>query len=213
MIRILLADDHVVVRQGFRQLLSQQPDFAVVGEAGDGATTLRLVEELHPDVLVLDMVMPGPSGLEILEGVRGCSLATRVVVLSMHDDRSYVLRALRGGALAYLLKESSTSDLLQAIRFALQGRHYLSPALVEHVVAAFLQSQPQESADRYDSLSSREREVLHLLGTNQTNHEIAAALGVSTGTVETFCRRLRSKLALHSQSDLRRYALQHHHSP
>ncbi len=209
MIRILLADDHVVVRQGFRQLLSQQPDLLVVGEAGDGATTLRLIEELRPDVLVLDMVMPGPSGLEILEGVRRCSPATRVVVLSMHDDRSYVLRALRGGALAYLLKESSTSDLMQAIHFALQGRHYLSPALVEHVVAAFLQSQPLDSADRYDSLSSREREVLQLLGEGWSSQQIAIALALSKHTVATYRLRLMTKLALHSQVELRRYALAH----
>jgi DNA-binding NarL/FixJ family response regulator len=210
MTRILLADDHVVVRQGFQRLLSEQPDFTVVGEAGDGATTLRLVEELQPDVLLLDLVMPGLSGLEILEAVRNCSPQTRIVVLSMHDSSGYVLRTLRGGALAYILKESSDRELIEAIRFALQGRHYLSAPLVEHVVTAFLQSTPADSPA--DSLSAREREVLHLLGTGQTNTQIAAALGVSTDTVETFCRRLRSKLDLHSQADLRQDAREQHYS-
>lgn len=211
MTRILLADDHVVVRQGLQRLLSEQADFTVVGEAGDGATTLRLVEELQPDVLLLDLVMPGVSGLEILEALRDCSPQTRIVVLSMHDNSGYVLRALRGGALAYVLKESSDRELLAAIRCALQGRHYLSAPLIEHVVAAYLQSPPSDSLD--NSLSAREREVLHLLGTGQANTQIATTLGVSPDTVETFCRRLRSKLDLHSQADLRRYALQHDHTP
>jgi two-component system response regulator NreC len=206
MTRILLADDHVVVRQGFQRLLSEQPDFTVVGEAGDGATALRLVEELQPDVLLLDLAMPGLSGLEILDLVRSCSPQTRIVVLSMHDNPGYVLRALRGGALAYVLKESSDRELIAAIRCALQERHYLSAPLVEHVVAAFLHSSPA------DSLSTREREVLHLLGTGQSNTQIAATLGVSTDTIETFCRRLRSKLDLHSQADLRQFAREHHHS-
>jgi two-component system, NarL family, response regulator NreC len=212
MTRILLADDHEVVRQGFHRLLSEQPDFTVVGEAGDGATALRLVEELRPDVLVLDLVMPGLNGLEILKDIGRCSPLTRVVVLSMYDDRGYVLRALHGGALAYLLKESSGHDLIQAVRFALQGRHYLSAPLVEYVVAVCLESPHPGSAAPDESLSAREREVLQLLGTGQTNTEIAASLGVSADTVETFCRRLRGKLEFHSQSDLRHYALQHHHS-
>jgi DNA-binding NarL/FixJ family response regulator len=203
MIRILLADDHVVVRQGFQRLLSEQPDFTVVGEAGDGAATLRLVEKLKPDVLVLDLVMPGLSGLEILEALRDCSPQTRIVVLSMHDNSGYVLRALRGGALAYVLKESSDRELLAAIRCALQDRHYLSAPLVEHVVAAFLQSSP------VDSPTARELEVLRLLGEGHSRQQIAARLSVSKRTVETHQRRLRNKLGLSSSADLRRYALQH----
>ena len=139
MIRIVLADDHVIVRQGFQQLLNQQPDFTVVGEAGDGTATLQLLEELHPDVLVLDMVMPGLSGLEVLAQAQPISPQTRVVLLSIHDEPSYVLRALRDGAWAYLLKESGPQDLVKAIRAAMMGQHYLSTPLVELVVAAYLQ--------------------------------------------------------------------------
>ena len=139
MIRIVLADDHVIVRQGFQQLLNQQPDFTVVGEAGDGTATLQLLEELHPDVLVLDMVMPGLSGLEVLAQAQQICPQTRVVILSIHDDPSYVLRALRDGAWAYLLKESGPQDLVKAIRAAMMGQHYLSTPLVELVVAAYLQ--------------------------------------------------------------------------
>jgi DNA-binding NarL/FixJ family response regulator len=154
-------------------------------------------------VLVLDLVMPGLSGLEILETLRDCSPQTRIVVLSMHDNSGYVLRALRGGALAYVLKESSDQELLAAIRCALQGRHYLSAPLVEYVVAAFLQS---SSAD---SPTARELEVLRLLGEGYSRQQIAARLSVSKRTVETHQRRLRDKLGLSSSGELRRYALQH----
>jgi DNA-binding NarL/FixJ family response regulator len=213
MTRILLADDHVVVRQGLQRLLSEQPDFTVVGEAGDGATALRLAAELQPDVLLLDLVMPGLNGLAILEDMRRCSPQTRIVVLSMHDNSGYVLRALRGGVLAYVLKESSDRELLVAIRFALQGRHYLSASLVEHVVAAFLQGPSPAPVVRTKPPSKREREVLRLLGVGRTNTEIAAALGVDTDTVGTYCRRLRDKLGLHSQTELRQYAREQHDAP
>jgi two-component system response regulator DegU len=138
MTRILLADDHVAVRQGLHRLLSEQPDFEVVGEAGDGDTTLRLVEELQPDVLVLDLVMPGLSGLEVLEQMPQAAPQTRVVVLSMRDDQTYVRRALRGGALAYLLKEYSAQELIPAIRVVSSGWHYLSAPVLEQVIALCL---------------------------------------------------------------------------
>jgi two-component system, NarL family, response regulator NreC len=213
MIRMVLADDHVIVRQGFQQLLSQQADFAVVGEAGDGATTLRLVKELQPDVLVLDMVMPGLSGLEVLGQMQQTSPQTRVVILSMHDDRGYVLRALRSGALAYLLKESSAQELIQAIRLVMSGRHYLSAPLVEHVIAACLHPEPISPVDCYAALSSREREVLRLIGDGLTNHQIAVTLVVNRRTIDTYRRRLIKKLGLHSQIELLRYALRHTPSP
>jgi DNA-binding NarL/FixJ family response regulator len=142
MIRIVLADDHVMVRQGFCQLLTHEPDFAVVGEAGDGRSTLELVEQLRPEALVLDMVMPGLKGLDVLDGVGQLSPGTRVVMLSMYNDQGYVLEALQHGAAAYVLKESSVQELVQAIRVALNGQHYLSPPLVEHVITAYLQGMP-----------------------------------------------------------------------
>lgn len=210
MIRLILADDHVIVRQGFQQLLRQQPDFDVVGEADSGATALRLVEELCPDVLVLDMVMPGLSGLEVLEQMRRVAPQTRVVVLSMYDDRNYVLHALRQGAMAYLLKDSSAQDLVRAIRAAVNGQHYLSPPLVEHVIAAYLSGVASEMGIHLTSLSERERDVLKLIGEGRTAGEIAQALTLKKRTVETYQRRLRTKLGLPSPADLRRYALHHH---
>lgn len=213
MIRIVLADDHMIVRQGFQQLLSQQPDFDVVGEAGDGLTALRLVEELRPDALVLDMVMPGLSGLEVLERIPQAAPQTRVVVLSMHDDQAYVLQALRGGALAYLLKESSAQELIQAIRVVMSGRHYLSALVLEQVIAICLRTESSRPEDRYAALSSREREVLKMMAAGLDNQQITAALAVNKRTVDTYRRRLIQKLGLQSQADLLRYALQHHQPP
>jgi two-component system, NarL family, response regulator NreC len=210
MIRIVLADDHLMVRQGFCQLLTQEPDFAVIGEAGDGRSTLELVERLRPEVLVLDMVMPGLKGLDVLDEVVQSAPDTRVVMLSMYNDRGYVLEALRHGAAAYVLKGSSVQELVQAIRVALNGQHYLSPPLVEHVITAYLQGEFSNANDPYDSLSAREHEVLQLIGEGHPNAEIATVLGVSKSTVETYRRRLRGKLGLQSQADLLRYAMQHH---
>jgi two-component system, NarL family, response regulator NreC len=213
MIRIVLADDHMIVRQGFQQLLSQQPDFEVVGAAGDGAAALRLVEELRPDVLVLDMVMPGLSGLEVLERMQQAAPQARVVVLSMHDDQAYVLQALRSGALAYLLKESSAQDLIQAIRVVMSGWHYLSAPVLEQMIAICLRGESNGPEDRHAALSSREREVLKLIATGLDNRQITAALAVKKRTVDTYRRRLIQKLGLQSQADLLRYALQHHQPP
>ena len=209
MIRLIVADDHVIVRQGFQQLLSQQPDFEVVGETGEGDTTLRLIEELHPDVLVLDLVMPGRSGLDVLEQLQQAASSTKVVVLSVHDDRNYVLHALRSGALAYILKESSVQELIQAIRFAVRGQHYLSPGLVEHVVTAYLHVAGNDAPNPAEVLSPRERDVLRLIGEGQTTSEIAQALALKPRTVETYRQRLRTKLGLRSLADLRHYVQQH----
>ncbi len=209
MIRIVLADDHAVVREGFRQLLASEPDFAIIGEAGDGPAAIELVKRLRPDVLILDMVMPGLRGLEVLERVRHFLPKTRVVILSMYDDQGYLLRALQGGAMAYVLKESSARELVQAIRTAMSGQHYLSTQLIEHVITAYLRCNQVESPDPYDSLSTREREVLRRIGAGQNNRQIALALSLNKRTVDTYRRRLKKKLRLQSQADLIRYALRH----
>ncbi len=209
MIHIVVADDHVIVRQGFRQLLIQQPDFAVVGEAGDGAGAIRLVDELRPEILVLDLVMPGLSGLEVLACVLDSAPQTRVVILSMYDDSGYVLKALRGGAMAYVLKDSSVQELVQAIRAAMSGRHYLSAPLVDLVIVAYLQGDSRGTTNPADSLSVREREVLRRIGDGQSTGEIAAACALNKRTVETYRTRLLRKLNLHTQAELRRYAQGH----
>ncbi len=209
MIRIVLADDHVIVRDGFRQLLAQEPDFTIIGEAGDGATAVELVERLHPDVLILDIVMPGLKGLEVLRRVRPFWPEARVVILSMYDDEGYVLRAFEAGAMAYVLKESNTSELVRAIRLAMMGQHYLSTPLVEHVITAYLRHEKVVATDPCTMLSTRERDILQRLGAGQDNCEIATALALSQRTVETYRRRMLKKLHLRSQADLLRYALSH----
>jgi DNA-binding NarL/FixJ family response regulator len=179
-----------------------------------GAVTLELVEQLRPEVLVLGMVMPGLKGLDVLDGVKQSLPDTRVVILSMYSDQGYVLEALQHGATAYVLKESSVHELVQAIRAAINGQHYLSPPLVEHVVTAYLQSStPASLTPPAETLSTREQQVLNLIGAGHTNAEIAAALALSKRTIETYRWRLTQKLCLASQAELRHYAQRQHRLP
>lgn len=211
MIQIVLADDHQVVREGFRHILEAEPDFTVVGEAGDGSTAVEMVKQLHPTVFVMDMVMPGMTGLDVLAQVGECSPQTRTVVLSMYDEQDIVLYALRSGAMAYVLKQSSAQELIQALRAVVSGRYYLSLPLVGHVIKAYLR-QPLMSTvqpDSAEALSPRERDVLRRIAHGQTSRRIAAELSISPRTVETFRRRLMHKLCLHSQTELVQFALRH----
>ena len=158
---ILLADDRKVVLQGLRAVLEANPSFGVVGEASEGLEAIRLAERLRPDVLVLDLMMPGLNGLEVTRQVKKRSPKTHVVVLSMHRDESYVLEALKNGAAAYVLKDSSVEELVKAVGEAVAGRRYLSPPLSQSAIDAYVQRAGAATVDRYDSLTSREREVLH----------------------------------------------------
>lgn len=207
MTTIALADDHQVVRNGLRVLLEAEPDFSVVGEAGDGLEAVRLVERLQPDVLVLDLMMPGLNGLEVARQVSQRSPQTRVVILSMYDNEAYVLEALRAGAAAYVPKESTSAELVRAIREAVAGRRYLSPPLSERAIEIYIQKAESAALDPYETLTAREREVLHLVAEGHTNAEIAARLFVSPRTIETHRANLMRKLGLHTQTDLIRYAL------
>lgn len=205
--RIVIADDHPVVRHGVRSLLQTDPDFTVVAEAADGLETVQLVEKLQPDVLVVDLMIPGLSGLEVTRQVKQRTPATRVVILSMHANEPYVLEALKNGAAGYVLKDSSGTDLTQAIRQVLLGQRYLSPPLSERAVEAYLQRSQAASLDPYDSLTEREREVLHLAAEGLSNPEVATRLSISPRTVETHRANLMRKLGLKTQTDLIRYAL------
>ena len=205
--RIVIADDHPVVRHGVRSLLQTDPDFTVVAEADDGLETVQLVEKLQPDVLVVDLMIPGLSGLEVTRQVKQRTPATRVVILSMHANEPYVLEALKNGAAGYVLKDSSGTDLTQAIRQVLLGQRYLSPPLSERAVEAYLQRSQAASLDPYDSLTEREREVLHLAAEGLSNPEVATRLSISPRTVETHRANLMRKLGLKTQTDLIRYAL------
>lgn len=204
---IVLADDHQVVRQGLRAVLEAEPDFSIIGEAGDGLEAVRLVERLKPNVLVLDLMMPGLSGLEATRQVCQRLPNTRVVILSMHASEGYVLEALRNGAAGYVLKNASAADLVQAVRNVAAGRRYLSPPLSDTAIEAYVRKAQSTPLDSYETLTTREREVLQLAAEGHPNPHIAARLFISPRTVETHRANLMRKLGLRSQSDLVRYAL------
>ena len=203
----MLADDHRIVRQGLRALLTAEAEFKVIGEADDGREALELTKRLKPDVLVLDLMMPGLNGLEVARQLHKQAARIRIVVLSMYDDEGFVLEALANGVSAYVLKDSNSSDLVQAVREVAAGRRYLSPPLSDRAIETYQQMARHGTMDKHESLTTREREVLQLAAEGHTNSEIAARLGISTRTAETHRSRLLHKLGLHTQSDLIRYAL------
>jgi len=209
-IRVIVADDHHLVRQGIRALLEKADDIEVVGEAADGQEAVELVEQLVPDVLVMDMAMPRLSGNQAIGRVRALGVATRVVILSMYSDETLVGQALRNGARGYLLKRSVTEELLLAIRAASRGEIYLSPAISRSIVADFLMLQADaEASNPFERLTSREREVLQLISEGHTNKAIAQVLKVSVKTVEKHRANLMSKLNVHDLAGLIRMAIQH----
>lgn len=207
-IRILLADDHNVLRDGLRLLLERQPEFLVVGEAADGIAAVDMAAELQPDVVVTDIAMPKLNGIEATRRIIEASPRTGVVILSMHYDESYVLRALKAGARGYLLKDSVKADLLTAIQAVARGRsffsHKVSQILQEDYVRAL---QRMNAEDSYDLLTDREREILHLVAEGRTSKEIATALNLSVYTVDTHRGHILEKLNLHSVPELILYAV------
>jgi len=205
---ILLADDHTVVRQGLKALLEDEPDFTVVGEADSGMEAIRLVNELKPAILVLDIMMEDISGIEVARQVRKTSPHTAVIVLTMYGDKKHVLEALQSGVQAYLVKKSAASELVQAVRQVLVGRRYLGTSVSDVIVDAYLEKAESGPADPYDTLSRREREVLHLAAHGYTNAGIAEHLYISRRTVETHRTNAMRKLNLENQTELLRYALQ-----
>jgi DNA-binding NarL/FixJ family response regulator len=207
MIRIVIADDHHLVRQGIRALLEREADIQVVGEAGDGVEAVRLVESCQPDVVVMDISMPRMDGTLATEQLHTLYPQTPVVILSMYSDEALVRRALQIGARGYLLKRSVTEELLLAIRAAVRGEIYLSPAISSSVVADFL-TQPQE-ADPFDRLSPREREALKLIAEGYTNTAVAQAMSISVKTVEKHRASLMDKLNVHDLAGLIRTAIKH----
>ena len=204
---IMLADDHPVVRRGMQTLLETEPDFSIIGEAGDGLETVRLVERLQPDVLVLDLMMPGLSGLEALPIIRQRLPRTRVVVLSMHGDNAFVAEALKNGATGYVLKGCEEQNLILAVREAAAGRRFLSPPVTERAIDAYIEQARAAPIDPHETLTAREREVLQLAAEGSTGAEIAARLHISQRTVENHRANVMRKLGLKNQSELVRYAL------
>ncbi len=206
-INIVLADDHHIVRQGVRALLENQPGFSVVGEASDGLKAVDITARTKPNILVVDLMMPGLNGIEVTRQVSKVSPGTRVIILSMYMNEPYVIEALRNGAYGYVLKESAISDLVHAIEEVTAGRHYLGPTLSERAIQAYLEKKQDTSLDPYDTLTTREREVLHLAIEGYSNPEIAARLFISPRTAETHRANMMRKLGVHTQTDLIKYAL------
>ena len=207
MIEIVLADDHQVVLEGFKALLAAEPDLRVVGEAHDGLQVIPVVEKLRPDVLVVDLMMPGLNGLDVLKQLRAKNLPTRAAVLSMHANEAYVVEALRSGASGYVLKQAHARALVEAIRAIAQGGRYLSPPLSEEQIRAYEARAKPNAVDPHDTLTGREREVLQLAAEGLTNAEIGDRLGIGKRTVETHRANLIAKLGLKSQAELVKYAI------
>jgi DNA-binding NarL/FixJ family response regulator len=202
-IRILLADDHAVVRQGFKMILDAQADMEIVGQAANGRQAVDLAEQLRPDVVVMDVSMPELNGIEATRRLASSLPHARVIALSMHKDSVYVREILRAGARGYLLKDSGAADLVAAIRAVASGESYLSPA----VSNAVLDDYRRHATNPIDLLTSREREVLQLLAEGKTNKEIAGVLNLSVYTVEAHRGRILEKLNLHSIGELVRFAV------
>jgi DNA-binding NarL/FixJ family response regulator len=209
MINIVLADDHQVVRKGLKALLCAEPDFSIVGEAGDGLETVTLVQQLQPDVLILALMMAGINGLEVTRQLNKKNPKTGIVILSMHNNEAYVLEALRSGARAYILKESSPEELIRAIREVSAGRRYLSAPLTERAIEAYTQKTEVKPIDPYEQLTTREREILQLTAQGYTNLDIASRLYISPRTAETHRTNLMRKLDLHNHAQLIQFAIQH----
>ena len=207
-IRILLADDHNVMRRGLRLLLESQPDFCVVGEAADGRQAVAQAELTKPDVAVLDIAMPFLSGTEAAQRIGELLPSTAIVILSMHSDEAYVLRALKAGARGYLLKASPEADVLAAVRAVAAGNAYFSPSITKLLVEEYvLEARRRGVDDSYDLLSVREKEILLLLASGKSNRDIADQLHISVATVETHRNNVFQKLHLHNLAELILYAV------
>jgi DNA-binding NarL/FixJ family response regulator len=207
-VSILLADDHAILRQGLSSLLSSEPEFQIIGEANDGVEAIQLAERLKPDVLILDLMMPGVNGLEVTRQIRQHLPNIRIVILSMHSKEAYVLEAMKYGADAYVLKDSQAVELVKAVQEVIDGRRYLSPPLSERAIEAYIQKTHTNSLDIYQTLTGREREVVQLAAEGNSNAEIGTRLGISPRTVEIHRSNMMRKLNLSSQTDLIRFALQ-----
>ena len=207
-LRILMADDHVVMRTGLRVLLERQANLEVVGETANGRETIELAASLKPDVVVMDVGMPFLNGIEATKAIVTQRPATAVIVLSMHADESYVMRALKAGARAYLLKDSAAADLISAIEAVSQGKSFFSPKVSRILAEDYVRVLKQKGAvDTYDLLTSREQEILQLLAEGKANKEVASTLNISPYTVETHRSHILQKLNLHNSAELVLYAV------
>jgi DNA-binding NarL/FixJ family response regulator len=209
-VRVVIADDHHLVRKGFRALLEHEPDIEVVAEAVDGREAMQQVERFRPDVLIMDLQMPGMSGLEAVHQLRGQESPVRVLVLTMHKDAERILQVLRAGAAGYILKDSAVSDLVEGIRTVARGEVFLSPAVSTRVVTDLIDLlDSTEITSPLDMLTDREREVLQLIAEGNARRDIAELLYISPKTVDTHRSNLMGKLGARSEADLVRVAIRH----
>jgi two-component system, NarL family, response regulator NreC len=205
--RILLADDHKIIREGLRKLLQDQPAMTVVGEAENGRRAVQLARELTPDVVIMDVTMPEMNGIEATTQIRSAMPSVKVIALSIHTDRRFVTQMFRAGASGYLLKDCAFEELARAIRTVMEGQAYLSPGIADVVVEGFLNGLAAEVGPAAPTLSGREREVLQLTAEGRTMKEIASALNVSVKTIETHRRQIMLKLGINSVAELTKYAI------
>ena len=207
-VRILIADDHGIVRKGLRLQLEQNTQFHVVGEATDGREAVRMAEELKPDVVIMDIAMPNLNGIQATAQIVKRNPQVGVIILSMHSDESYLTRTLTAGAKGYLLKDNADVDLYRAVQVVAQGKPFFSPAIANTLLEDYMrQLQQRGLQDTYDLLTGREKEILQLLAEGKSNKEVASSLNLSPNTVETHRTRIMQKLDLHSAADIVLYAV------
>jgi two-component system, NarL family, response regulator NreC len=206
-VTVVLADDHPIVRQGLRHLLEAESNLKIVGEASDGLQAVQLSEKFKPDVLIVDIMMPGLNGLEVVRQVKDRSPGTYCIVLSMQSADVYVVEALKSGAAGYVLKETGPSELVNAVQQVIEGKRYLSPRLSERLIDVLLQTSEEITLDPYETLTNREREILQMVAEGMTTAAIAKRLSISPRTAELHRSRMMDKLGLHGQTELILYAL------
>jgi DNA-binding NarL/FixJ family response regulator len=207
-VRVLLAEDHTIVRKGLRSLLDGEAGIEVIGEAKDGREAIEKAGQLHPDVVVMDITMPGLNGLEATRQIKKRFPEVQVVILTVHANEEYVFQILRAGASGYVVKQAAPGELISAIQAAYRGESFLSPSISRKVIEEYVrQAEATAEPDSYDQLTDREREVLQLIAEGHPNREIAGLLHISVKTVETHRARLMDKLDLHSTAELTQYAL------
>jgi len=206
-IKIILADDHKIIREGLRALLEKEPDMEVVGEANDGIATVRLTKNLNPDIVIMDIGMPDMNGIEATRQIISETKGVKVIALSMHSDRRFVLQMLKAGASGYLLKDSAFEELALAIKTVMLGQPYLSPKITDVVIKEYIISMAKNEETVFTKITAREREVLQLIAEGKSTKQIASFLNVSVKTIETHRQQIMEKLNIHSIAELTKYAI------
>jgi DNA-binding NarL/FixJ family response regulator len=206
-IKILLADDHRLMREGLRSLLEEQPDFTVVGEADNGKTAVQLATDLMPDIIIMDISMPGLNGIDATQQILSICVKSKVIALSMHTERRTVLEMINAGATGYLLKDCAFEEVVQAVRTVASNSTYLSPKIAEIVIKDYVHRIPKDELSSLSSLTTREREVLQLLSEGKKTKEIADMLRVSVKTAESYRQHIMEKLNIHSIAELTKFAI------